>query len=176
MYKSNTPNKDPYEVQYKDAYYHSIRLLTRQDYSVHKIKTKLTDKRFSKEVVENVISELLEKKFLKEELYAGARIKGFMHKGYSVQFIIQKLAQESVTVTRDEVEEVFNEFNFTEEYQINYLIDKKARNQQIDDLVDLNFKQKLLRFLLSKGHNYSQSQTLVTNYIRSKKDEAWSNQ
>lgn len=161
---------------YKDTYYHAIKLLTRQDYSVHKIKSKLNEKKFPKQTIEEVIAELLEKKYLREDLYAGARVKGFMHKGYSISYICQKLSLENVQIEKSEIEDIFTEYDFSESSQIDYLIDKKARNVDLDKLVDLNFKQKLLRFLLSKGHNYSQCEKQVSNYIRSKKDEAWSDQ
>lgn len=161
---------------YKDTYYHAIKLLTSKDYSVHKLKTKLTEKKFPKDIVEIVIQELLDKNYLKEELYAGARVKGFMHKGYSINYIVQKLAQEKVVISKSEVEDIFSEYRFSEFSQIQYLIEKKSRSKSIEAILDSNFKEKLLRFLLSKGHNYSSCEKIISDFIRSKKDEAWAAQ
>lgn len=137
----------------KKAYQAAIRLLTRKDYSKHKLKSKLIEKGYDEIIVDELIQELVEKKFLREDYYAEARIKGLMNKGYSAYFIKSKLEQEEVYVSTDAIFEIYNEYNYSEEQQIKELIRKKLPRSANQTPLEFKDKVRILRFLSSKGHN-----------------------
>lgn len=151
---------------YKKAYFYAIRLLTRQDYSVAKLKKKLAEKKYEKPVIEELINELLAKNYLREENYLIARIKGLMYKHYAARFIQQKLAQESIQCELDYIYEIFAENRLSEQDQILTLIQKKTRSLKEIESIDLNFRKKLLRFLVSKGHSFDNAIKTMNSYLK----------
>lgn len=134
------------------AYLYVIKLLSSRDYSEHKLREKMREKKYPADEINNVIDEIKAKGYLKEELYAEARIKAFMNKGYSADFIRQKLTQEKVTVTEIEIYDIFEEYHLTEDDQIVRLLKKKLRSISEDKEKAYNDRQKAIRFCLSKGH------------------------
>lgn len=137
---------------FNKAYLYVIKLLSARDYSEHKLREKMREKKFPADEIENVINEIKAKGHLKEELYAEARIKAFMNKGYSADFIRQKLAQEKVTVTEIEIYDIFDEYHLTENDQIERLLKKKLKTISKDKEKAYNDRQKAIRFAISKGH------------------------
>ena len=135
------------------AYIHAVKLLAKKDYSEYKLRTKLRDKGFSAEEIDETINELLEKKYLREDYYAEARIKGLMNKGYSPSYIQSRLKEEFVEVSLDTIYSIFNEYELSEQDQIKKLVRKKLNGSAIEAPIDFNLKVKILRFLASKGHS-----------------------
>lgn len=142
----------------KECYLKAIRILTRKDYSIHKLTKKLLDLNFSNDDVSLVINTLVDERFLREDQYIESRVKGFMHKYCSPTFIQQKLSEENCKIEISSIIEIFEEYNYSTSYQIDYLIDKKLRSIKN---VDNNTYPKIMRFLLSKGHNYNESKALL---------------
>ena len=134
------------------AYTYLIKLLSSRDYSEHKLREKLREKKFPASDIEDAINSVKEHGYLKEELYAEARIKAFMNKGYSADYIRQKLNQEKVTVTEVEIYEIFEEHRVTENDQIERLLQKKLRVISPDKEKAYNDRQKAIRYALTKGH------------------------
>jgi SOS response regulatory protein OraA/RecX len=139
------------------AYSYLVKLLTGRDYSEHKLKEKLQEKvrakKFPADEAQKALNEIKERGFLREESYAEARIKAFMHKGYSANYIRQKLNQEKVSVTEETIYEIFEEYRITEKDQIERLIQKKLRSIPEDKEEAYKERQKAIRFAISKGHN-----------------------
>lgn len=165
--EDNFQNKTTQEDGHKKAYLYSIRLLAKRDYSRHKLKQKLLDQDHSLDLIENLLDELVERKYLREDYYAEARIKWMMRKGYAPSYIIQKLQQENVIVTFDLINEIFLEYKYSTYSQLEYLIEKKTRSQNKEQLVDFNFRKKLLRYFISKGHTLGQGNEVIEALIRS---------
>lgn len=136
----------------RSAYQHAIKLLSKKDYSIHKMTQKLEEKAYPQEEIESTIHELLEKKYLREDLYAEARVKGLMRKGYSPDYIQSRLNEENVQLSLDTIYDIFQEYSLTEEDQIKDLVRKKLILSPIEGKIDFNKKVKILRFLASKGH------------------------
>jgi regulatory protein len=134
------------------AYLYVIKLISSRDYSEHKLREKMREKKYPANEIDNVISEIKAKGYLKEELYAEARIKAFMNKGYSADYIRQKLAQEKVTVTEIEIYEIFDEYHLTENDQIERLLKKKLKTISEDKEKAYKDRQKAIRYAISKGH------------------------
>lgn len=142
----------------KKAYSYLVKILSFQDFSEHKLRKKLQGRNFSTEEIEEAITEVKSKNFLREDNYIEARIKAFMNKGYSPEYIQQKLSQEHLQVSEEIIQAVFNEYSLTTDEQIRRLATKKMRNDHVPDHDDQN---KILRYLLSKGHDYSQSKKIL---------------
>lgn len=137
----------------KQAYSYLVKLISSRDYSEHKLREKLREKKFPANEIENALNEIKERGYLREEAYTEARIKGFMSKGYSANYIRQKLQQEKLTVSEVEIYEVFNEHRVSEDEQIKKLLSKKLRVISKDKEEAHRERQKAIRFALSKGHN-----------------------
>jgi len=149
------------------AYLYLIKLLSARDYSEHKLKEKLQEKvrakRFPADEAESALNLVKEQGYLREEAYAEARVKGFMSKGYSPDFIRQKLAQERLTVTDETIGEIFSEYRISEEDQIERLARKKMGSRTSFDFDD---ETRILRFLISKGHDFSTSKKVLKSLIQ----------
>ena len=135
------------------------------------MEKKLNDKGYSSEVVTQVLDEIIEKKYLREDYYAEARIKGFMHKGYSPTSIKLKLKEEFVDVDKVFIEKIFNEYETNPANQVKKLIEKKTRHAPEGSLVDFNFRKKLLRYLVSKGHSLNVANNEIERIIRGEHEE-----
>ncbi len=146
------------------AYLTLIKLLSRRDYSEHKIREKLRTRGFLHEDIEAAIKTAKEKNYLREELYASARVKAFMNKGYSEDYIKRKLEQEEMNVADDFISDIYAENNRTEADQIRELIRKKAKNAAINDF---DAEVKIIRFLLSKGHDLGMIKKELKEYKNS---------
>lgn len=168
-------SEDEYKDSYKKAYNYLIRILTKRDYSRFKLEEKLRERKYDQDLIKSVIEDLIEKRFLREENYTEARIKGLIYKGLAPRFIIQKLNQERIAITEDDVLEILSEQHTDTNSQLDNLIDKKWRKLTIDQMLDFNFKQKLIRFLLTKGHDYKSIESRIQHYIGSKNEDEINN-
>ncbi len=144
------------------AYLYLIKLISFRDYSEHKLREKLREKKYPANEIDSAINEIKTKGYLKEELYTEARVKGFMNKGYSPNYIRQKLAQEHLTVTEEEIEDIFSEYHVSVEEQIDRLARKKMHGKTE---FDYEGQSKILRFLLSKGHDFGTSKKVLKSII-----------
>jgi SOS response regulatory protein OraA/RecX len=87
-----------------------------------------------------------------------------MNKGYSPDYIQQKLQQEHLNVTHEVIEAIFEEHKITTEMQIRRLASKKMGSRENLDYDDQN---KILRYLLSKGHDLSYARKILKLMILS---------
>lgn len=149
-------NQKNQTYDHQRAYSYTVKLLTGRDYSEKKLKEKLYLKKYPKNIIEDVIGEIKERGFLKEESYVEARIKAFMNKGYSKRYILQKISQEAEKIDPEIIDEIYTEYRITEEDQVKKLVQKKIpSNLPIDFEEKKKVFQKILRFVVSKGHNPS---------------------
>lgn len=155
------------EDEFKKAYNYCIYILSKRDYSTHKIRQKLKDRKHNPETIETVIDDLVEKNYLREEEYKKQRIKQHILRGYANSFIIQKLNQEKLTAVDEEIDALRSEQDLHAAGIIEYLIEKKLRGKEIpkewEDRQKL--KAKVLRFLISKGHSYSDVSSKVNQHF-----------
>ncbi len=142
------------------AYLYIVKLLSARDYSEHKLREKLKEKQYPANDIDNALSEAKEKGYLREEAYIEARVKSFMNKGYSPNYIRQKMSQERLSVSTDEIKDIFTEERVSEEEQIERLARKKL-GQKLE--IDFDLEGKILRFLISKGHDFSLSKKVLKN-------------
>ncbi len=143
------------------AYLTLIRLLSSRDYSEVKLRTKLKERKYSAEEIDEAIALVKSQNYLNESAYVEARIKAFMSKGCSPRYIQQKLLQEDLKVEINVIEGVFNEHQKETSSQIKNLIQKKLKGP----IKDYREKVKVIRFLMSKGHQLDEIQRELKQYI-----------
>lgn len=153
----------------KRIYNYSIHLIARQDYSEYKLRKKLRSKKDnSPEEVEEVIIALKEKNLIHEDRYRRVFIRKWMYKGESEDKIRQRGNQEKLTFVEGEFEAVAGELGFTDDDSLEKLIQKKLRSKEIPTDREEKFKlqNKVLRFLISKGHDYSEAKKALSQYMK----------
>lgn len=150
--------------QKKRAYNSSIWLLAKRDYSRFKLENKLKEKKFSPEVISETIQLLLEKKFLQEDLYIEARIRGLMRKNYSPCYIQRALANERLAVDSGQIADIFTQNQVTTSQQIDDLLQKKSAHVERKQNIQKSY-QSLLRFLLSKGHDQQVCHSKIKSFL-----------
>lgn len=149
--EAETSNEDQASLS-KKAYNYAIRLLGKRDYSIYKMKNKLREKGYDLEIREEVVKELLEKKYLREDLYIEARIKGFIRKGMTTNVILYRLSKEQCHTTQEHIESILAELGLGKEEQLRGTIEKKLRldGDFVKDKEKL--RQKIMRYCISRGH------------------------
>lgn len=150
------------------AYMYLVKIISARDYSEHKLREKLRERKYPQDEIESAISEIKSKGYLREEVYAEARIKAFMHKGYSPNHIRQKLAQEHLIATNEEIEAVFSEYRTSPEDQMDRLIRKRMHGKTEFDYAG---ESKILRYLISKGHDFSDGKKIMKNIINEAQEQ-----
>lgn len=149
-------------------YNYSIHLLARQDYSEYKLRQKLRSKPQNlPHEIDEVLGKLKEKGLLREEAYRRLFIRKWMMKGEAEDKIRKRGSLERLQFEDDEFERVAQELGFTEEESLDKLIQKKLRSKEIptDFQEKLKLRDKVLRYLISKGHEYSDVKSAVSKYI-----------
>ena len=151
-------------------YNYSIHLLARQDYSEFKLRQKLRSKKDNlPHEIDEVIEKLKERGLLREESYRRLFIRKWMMKGESEDKIRKRGAMEQLEFDSEEFENVEKELGVSEEDHIEKLIAKKLRSKEIPSDKEALYKlrDKTLRFLISKGHQYESAKKHLDQYFRS---------
>lgn len=141
-------------------YNYSIHLLARQDYSEFKLRQKLRSKKDNlPHEVDEVLLKLKEKGLLREESYRRLFIRKWMQKGESEHKIRQRGSMEKLTFEDEEFENVSVELGLTDEDSLEKLVTKKLRSKDIptDFKEKSKLRDKVLRFLISKGHAFEEA-------------------
>lgn len=133
------------------SYLYAVKLLAKRDYSVHKLKTKLFEKNFDEDEIEDTINTLIKLNYLREEEYARQRVRGLFYKNYSSDYIVQRLAQEKVFITREFIDSLIEEWEIKEEELVENLIRKKIKSLPNNSEDSYKLKIKIRRLLETKG-------------------------
>lgn len=153
--------------EFKEAYNYCIFLLSKRDYSRYKIQQKLKSRKYSEENIKEVIQLLIDQNYLREEAYLRMRIKTLLYKGVSNYYIKQKLSEEKLTASDEQINSLREENNISKEDSLEYLLNKKLRGKEIPKEFEAKakLKNKILRFLISKGHSYQDANQALSDYI-----------
>lgn len=163
-----------YSCMNKRIYNYSIHLLARQDYSEFKLRAKLRSKKDNlPHEVDEVLEALKANGLLKEENYRRLFIRKWMMKGEAEDKIRKRGAQERLSFSAEEFELVEKELGFNDEDSIEKLVAKKLRAKEIptDPSEKQKLREKVLRFLISKGHDYSDAKNSLNKYLNSKNSD-----
>lgn len=149
-------------------YNYCIHLLARQDYSEYKLRQKLRSKPQNlPHMIDEVIPKLKERGLLREESYRRLFIRKWMMKGESEDKIRRRGSQEKLTFEAEEFRMVEQELGFTDDESIEKLVAKKLRSKEIpkNPLEKQKLRDKVLRFLISKGHDFSDAKKAINQYF-----------
>ncbi len=138
-----------------NAYETVLYLLSRQNYSEFKLRNKLKQKKFPKEEIDLAIEKAKEKKYFNEESYVRSRIIHSVQKGESTHFIKNRLAQESIEVTKSEIEDLVNDNQLDQFEILKSLINKKLKGEEFKNLPPKK-QSSLFNHLLRKGHRFDE--------------------
>lgn len=88
-------------------------------------------------------------------------------KGESENKIRQRGAQEKLEFSEDDFQNAGLELGFEDQDSLKKLIDKKLRSKVIPKEFEerLKLKNKVMRFLISKGHSYEESKKALQYYF-----------
>lgn len=142
------------------AYGRAIKLLSKQDYSEFKIKTKLQSLGLDTEQIDIAIDKIKQENFLNDERYQKNLVKKLIHKGYSPIFIQERLKHDGIFISEGEILSFFEEEMIKPRDQIKMLIEKKLTKTSIPfkSEPDKNkMLKKLLNFILAKGHDFEET-------------------
>ncbi len=145
-------------------YNYCIHLLARQDYSEFKLRQKLRSKPQNlPHEIEEALVKLKANGLLKEENYRRLFIRKWMMKGESEQKIRQRGAQEKIEFSSEEFRAIEIELGFTDEESLEKLVEKKLRFKDIptDPKEKFKLRDKVLRYLISKGHSYEEAKRSI---------------
>ena len=161
---------DEEKDRFNEAFNYSIKLLSGKDYSIYKMKTKLSQRNFNNDEIERVIAKLLDYKYLREDDYMKMSIKQLLVKGYANQYIIRKLALEDLFPTDSDIELIRSEQGLGSTQQIDYLIEKKLRSKEIPYEIEakMKLKKKILSFLISKGYQFEQAGGRLDRFLENR--------
>lgn len=149
-------------------YNYSVHLIARQDYSEYKLRKKLRSKPQNlPHQIDEAIEKLKAKGLLREESYRRLFIRKWMMKGESEDKIRKRGAQEKLVFEDDEFEACQRELGFSDDESLEKLVAKKLRSKEIPKNPAEKFKlrDKVLRFLISKGHSFEDSKKSLAKYF-----------
>jgi regulatory protein len=115
-----------------------------------------------------VILKLKENGFLREENYRRLFIRKWMLKGESEDKIRRRGFLEKLEFDEDEFRHIEKELGFDESESIEKLVLKKIRSKEIpkDPQEKFKLRDKILRFLISKGHSYEDSKKILVKILK----------
>jgi len=147
----------------QSAYQYCLYLLSGQDYSEYKLRQKLKLKGFEAVEIDETMSKLIEKNYLRQEEYQRLLTRKLISKGYSDSMIKRRAEQESLEIASIDLQTQRTDMDLSSQDIITQLIRKKLRSRSIpwDKLERQKLKDKVLRFVLSKGHSYQDCKTAI---------------
>ena len=150
-------------------YNYCIHLLARQDYSEFKLRQKLRSKKNNlPHEIDEALTKLKEKGLLREENYKRLFIKKWLQKGESANKIKMRANAEKLELTEEHFAGVHEETDLTKKDILDALVQKKLRHVTPSELPyeeKMALKQKVFRFLMSKGHSYEESNQALKSYF-----------
>lgn len=125
---------------------YGLFLLSKRDYSIHKIKTKTLEKGYSAEEVEDAINFFIDMKYLNDEKYAEIYIRNKKEfNGWGANRIRMELSMKE-GVSNSIIDSIMPEFDFEEEKIKQYI-----KKYGITKPKDPKEYQKRMAFLARKG-------------------------
>ena len=149
-------------------YNYCVHLIARQDYSEYKLRQKLRSKPQNlPHMIEEAIEKIKAKGLLREESYRRLFIRKWMMKGESEDKIRKRGSQEKLVFQAEEFANAAMELGITEEDSIEKLVAKKLRSKEIpkDWQAKAKLRDKTLRFLISKGHGFSEARKAIDKFM-----------
>lgn len=142
----------------------AFKYLSRRMHSVRELKTKLLQKKFKLEVIEKVLRELINDKYLNDEEFALQFIEEKKRtKAWGTNKIKAELIKRGIN---QEIIKQFVEENLSGEdkLSIEKAAQKKVNQLKARNISDKKIKEKLISHLLSRGYDYDLIRETI-NYL-----------
>lgn len=168
--KVTSANESSEDGDVRRIYNYCVHLIARQDYSEYKLRQKLRSKPQNlPHQIDAAIEKVKAKGLLREESYRRLFIRKWMLKGESEEKIRKRGNMERLEFQDEEFEMCEKELGFSDDDSIEKLVAKKLRLKEIPKNPEEKFKlrDKVLRFLISKGHSYEDSKRSIAKYFSS---------
>lgn len=159
------PEEDP---DVKRIYNYCVHLIARQDYSEYKLRQKLRSKPQNlPHMIDEAITKIKAKGLLREESYRRLFIRKWMIKGEAEDKIRKRGAMEKLEFDSSEFEDAARELGISDDDNIEKLVAKKLRSKTIptDWQEKAKLRDKTLRFLISKGHGFSEAKKAIDKFM-----------
>ena len=156
------------QADVRRIYNYCVHLIARQDYSEYKLRHKLRSKPQNlPHHIEEAIEKVKAKGLLREEAYRRLFIRKWMIKGEAEDKIRKRGAQEHLEFEDHEFEAAASELGISEEDSLEKLVAKKLRSKVIpkDPKEKFKLRDKVLRFLVTKGHSFEESKRALSKYF-----------
>lgn len=150
-------------MDFKKHYEYCCYILSKREYSVFKIRSKLKQRGLLDAEINQIIEELQSKSFLSDERFAKAKIRSLIRRGESNKSIRFKLSHEMISVENDDIDFEREELECDEHRSLVELALKKIRKHSTQDKsielsdfknLDQKSKDSIIRSLLAKGFSY----------------------
>jgi regulatory protein len=143
----------------------SFGLLTRRMHSAFEIKRKLLLKKFPIERINEVISDLLDRNYLNDAVFADKYAHEKL-KNAKTGLIKIKAELFNKGVDKKIIEQALSQFENSEELLKNALLlaRKKLKSSVFVKLTPLKKKEKLFRFLISKGYSSDIAKSVMNKF------------
>ena len=149
----------------------AFRLLGRRQHSVFELRTKLWRKEYEQKLIDSVISDLKEKKylndddFIREFVTAKSKSKKWSSKRIKSELIKRGISSKLIDLAmKEQIVDSDTENAFS-------LGKKKYEMFVKRDLDKIELKQKLYNYLLSKGFDYGTTKNVCNKIIKLKTEE-----
>lgn len=150
------------------VYNYCLTLLSKRDYSEKKIIEKILSKGLNQAESERIIKKLKDENFLNPKRYLSDKVETLAKKGFSLQYIQQKLYQENIELSTEEIQNITTKDNIDIIETIKYLLDKKLSDyiNRKSNRSEQQLISKAMMFLSSKGYDYYQAVDLLPKELR----------
>jgi regulatory protein len=149
---------------FEKYYSFSLRFLSYRPRSIKEVKESLEKKKAPPEVIERIISLLLEQKFLNDEEFARAWIDSRLRsRPKALSILKQELSQKGIG--REIIEDVIPDRKVTDTESIKPLIEKAKRKYA--GLDPKERKQKMANYLARRGYSWD----IISPLIDDRQDE-----
>ncbi len=148
-----------------DALNYSLWLLGKRDYSIGKLKQKLTVKKFSSGEIENAIKFLSEKNFLNDERFARNYVRNYLDIKPAGKYLLQQKLKQKL-IDNNVIEKVLKDMDTRDEIDLaKEAAGKKYQVASIKYQGDkIKIKEYLARYLIGRGFSWEMVKEIISNY------------
>lgn len=149
-------------------YNYCINILSKRDYSEQKITEKILSKGLDEVESEEIIQKLKTENFLNPKRYLTEKTETLAKKGFSLQYIQEKLQQENIALSTEEIQDIVDSDSINIQAIIKDMLDKKLSDyiNRKSNLTEQQLIAKAMMFLSSKGYDYYQAVDMLPKELR----------
>lgn len=148
-------NKNINSLGLNDAINYLIYLLSRREYSEFELRQKLLLKKYTADIIEQALEHCKSKGYQSDDRFASMFITARLERGMGIKKIHYELRNKGIST--DIIDKIVQDLEDLQQQGL--YLDNKARaieliNRRYGELdfpLDLKFKQKIFRFMFSRG-------------------------